>query len=285
MYDNTQLRREIGRYLRTLPDRGLSDRYKKDVRRVLLKFNDHCRDLGVKTVSKVKRETITSFMDKYLSLSASQQVKAACFVRMFLNEFDNEAIRKLRLKTASPSRTHVDWLTPDETHRILESCMTPRQSVLIGAGLLQGLRRVETLRMTVGDAQDALQTGVLRVRGKGHKERAIPLHRRFRVVLSNYLRLPSIGDSSEPLLGIQRTRSEKDLHEFCERFGKKFAFHTMRRTFGRNLWLLGVRLETISELLGHASTDVTRLYLGLDLTDMKQALSMYEMGGKPSQGS
>ena len=49
----------------------------------------------------------------------------------------------------------------------------------------------------------------------------------------------------------------------------------MRRTFGRNLWLLGVQVEVISEILGHSSTDMTRKYLGLNLTDMRKALSCY----------
>jgi integrase len=51
----------------------------------------------------------------------------------------------------------------------------------------------------------------------------------------------------------------------------------MRRTFGRNLWLLGIPIETISELLGHSSSDMTRRYLGLNLTDMRQALARYSV--------
>lgn len=244
----------------------------------LLKFNDHCRELGVKSVTQVRRESILSFVEKYQCMSGSSQRAAACYVRMFLNHFDNKAMRKLKLRVSSTSRVHVDWLTPEETRKVFELYMTPRQSVLIGAGLLQGMRRVETLRVTIKDAQDALATGILRIRGKGYKERAIPLHEHFQAVLGNYLKTLEPGDEARTLLKIQRTKSEEELGEFCLRFGKKFTFHTMRRTFGRNLWLLDVRLETISELLGHESTDMTRLYLGLNLLDMKQALAGYTVG-------
>lgn len=276
-YSNTRLRREIGRYLRTLPDRGLTPRYRQSVRHALLKFHAHCEKRGVTTVSQVDRDTILSFLDRYSGMTASMQTKMACFLRMFLVHLDNKAIRTLKIRTSGPSRVHVDWLTPGETRMIMMTEMTPRQAVLIGAGLLQGMRRIETLRLTVKDTEDALKTGVLRIRGKGYKERAVPLHTQFQGILQTYLRMMEPGEPGEPLLKIRRTRSESDLSEFCSRFGRKFSFHTMRRTFGRNLWLLGVRLETISELLGHSSTDVTRLYLGLDLFDMRVALDGYRL--------
>jgi len=276
-YNNTRLRREIGRYLRTLPDRGLTRRYSQSIRRTLLKFEEHCTERGVKTVERVNRDTIVSFLDTYSGMTASMQRQTACFLRMFLVHFDNRAIRTLKIRTSGPSRVHVDWLTPDETRLIMMTDMTPRQAVLIGAGLLQGMRRIETLRLTVKDTEDALKTGVLRIRGKGYKERAVPLHVQFQGILQTYLRMMEPAGQNDPLIRIRRTRSEEDLSEFCSRFGKKFTFHTMRRTFGRNLWLLGVRLETISELLGHSSTDMTRLYLGLDLLDMRNALSVYRL--------
>lgn len=281
-YDNTRLRREVGRYLRTLPDRGLSERYKQGIRLTLLRFNEHCREQGIKTVRKVKRDTITTFLAKYECWSGSHQRQTACAMRMFLNHFENKAIRKLRIRVTGPSRTHVDWLSPEEAERVFAVTMSLRQSILIGAGLLQGMRRIETIRMTVKDAQEALTSGILRVRGKGYKERAIPLHDSFRFILSNYLSQVELDDRTSTLLGLKRTRSEEELDEFCSRFGKKFTFHTLRRTFGRNLWLLGVRLETVSELLGHSSTDMTRLYLGLDLVDMKKALATYKIGCMPT---
>jgi len=65
--------------------------------------------------------------------------------------------------------------------------------------------------------------------------------------------------------------------DFCKVYRRQFGFHTLRRTFGRNLWLIGQRLETISELLGHTSTDMTRIYIGLNLSDMSKALACYKI--------
>ncbi len=55
--------------------------------------------------------------------------------------------------------------------------------------------------------------------------------------------------------------------------------HTLRRTGGRKLWLAGVAVETVSEILGHATLDQTVKYLGIGISDMARAqevLAKYE---------
>ena len=51
-----------------------------------------------------------------------------------------------------------------------------------------------------------------------------------------------------------------------------FTNHTLRRTFGRLLWLAGVPIEKISEILGHADTKTTLLYLELNMEDQADAM-------------
>ena len=101
------------------------------------------------------------------------------------------------------------------------------------------------------------------------------MHLGLAEALRAYLDRHSGLAESDPILGFGRSRSDDVLKAFCLRYGKKFSHHTLRRTFGRNLWLRGIPIETISELLGHVSTDMTRLYLGLNLTDMRKAISEY----------
>ena len=57
-------------------------------------------------------------------------------------------------------------------------------------------------------------------------------------------------------------------------YAMKFDFsnHTLRRTFGRRQWKLGTPIETIAEMLGHESIDMTRRYLGLNLTDQERPM-------------
>lgn len=79
----------------------------------------------------------------------------------------------------------------------------------------------------------------------------------------------------DPVISVSEDWAAELVVRFSLRFGRRFSTHTLRRTFGRNLWLRGIPIETIAELMGHSSTDTTRLYLGLNISDMRKAISEY----------
>jgi len=278
MYDNSRMNREISRYLKTMTEEeDLSRRYVGANRCLLKKFRLLCQAKGINTVNQVDLETARSFLkDGYSKGSSSWQVQTATIIRRFLRHYDNPVAGKLKIKANGTSRTRIDWLTPEECQRIFDTDMQPDQSVLIGAGLLQGLRRKETIRITVGEVRQALASKILSVKGKTGP-RSIPLHRDFQAILERYLAGKVLSDE-QLLLNMKETKSDDRLAEFSQRFGKKFTFHTLRRSFGRNLWLLGIPIETIGELYGHASVDMTRQYLGVGITDMGKALAIYSFG-------
>jgi len=64
------------------------------------------------------------------------------------------------------------------------------------------------------------------------------------------------------------------LETWCKIAGinKKVGTHTMRRTCATILYKKGVELLTISKILGHSSTDITRRYIGIDEKDIKKGL-------------
>lgn len=64
------------------------------------------------------------------------------------------------------------------------------------------------------------------------------------------------------------------LQKWCKKAGihKKVGTHTMRRSCATILYKKGVELLTISKILGHSSTDITRRYIGIDEKDIKKGL-------------
>ncbi|MGP8214859.1 MAG: tyrosine-type recombinase/integrase [Bacteroidia bacterium] len=64
------------------------------------------------------------------------------------------------------------------------------------------------------------------------------------------------------------------LQIWCKRAGidKKVGTHTMRRSCATILYKKGVELLTISKILGHSSTEITRRYIGIDEKDIKKGL-------------
>jgi integrase len=64
------------------------------------------------------------------------------------------------------------------------------------------------------------------------------------------------------------------MNDWCKAAGitKRVGTHTMRRTCATILYKKGVELLTISKILGHSNTDITRRYIGIDERDIKKGL-------------
>jgi integrase len=76
------------------------------------------------------------------------------------------------------------------------------------------------------------------------------------------------------MLGFERSTANRELEEFSKAFGKRISHHDLRRTCGRNWFLAGANITVISELMGHSSEDMTRIYLGLNVSDMRRVMEM-----------
>jgi integrase len=271
----TRLGRSISLYLRELEGKGLTEKYIHEQGRQLRLFRKFCQDRGVNAPSRISPELVREWILRFDNMSVTYQKIAEVILRTFLKFVENEAYHHVKVKLRGLPRMNVDWLTPNETEAVLGAPMTPVEAVLIRAGLLQGLRRVEVSRMTVHDAQIALQMRVLGVKGKGGRARPVPLHMGFAEALRAYLDRLLEADGAAPLIPITEDWAAELVARFSVRFGRRFTTHTLRRTFGRNLWLRGIPIETIAELMGHSSTDTTRLYLGLNISDMRKAIAEY----------
>ena len=275
-YLDTRIKRVASQYIHHMEDSNLSLEYINEARRILCAFRGFLEGEGIFGISRVRSGHLKDFLSRLDGYSASYQRYNFSVLRGFLLFGNNAHALKYRLRVSGTSRERVDWLSSEETEQVLATPMTAREGMLIRGGLLQGLRRIEIVRMTAKDATSALLSRVLTVHGKGGKTRSIPIHPGFVQALEAYLR-DSLHEANMPLLGIGKTRAAAVVVEFSLRFGRRFSTHTLRRTFGRNLWLKGVDVLTISELMGHSSVDVTRRYLGINITDMRKAISEYEI--------
>lgn len=138
------------------------------------------------------------------------------------------------------------------------------------------------LRMTELD----LAAGLVRVRGKGRKERIVPVGREACQALAAWLPertavLRAAGtDSAALFLGRRGTSlSVRSVHRIVLRYllqsglGKKITPHGLRHSFATHLLSAGADLRAIQELLGHARLSTTQRYthVGLD-----QVMAVYD---------
>ena len=143
-------------------------------------------------------------------------------------------------------------------------------SVLYGAGL----RIDEALSMNVADLP---QGGFWRVRGKGNKERQIPVIKPLQDVLDTYMSVhPYAGDKTAPLFPGQRS---KRLNQgVAQRFMRQVRVslglpetatpHALRHSFATHLLQNGANLREIQDLLGHASLSTTQRYTDVNAAEL-----------------
>jgi len=147
--------------------------------------------------------------------------------------------------------------------------------LLYGAGLRVG-------ELVATDMDDlSLSQRLLRVRGKGRKERLVPFGRRAAAALRRYLphraRWRSSPDSdAEPLFVNQRggRLSDRSVRRALSAAVARTADlhhlhpHALRHAFATHLLEAGMDLRAIQELLGHSSLATTQMYTGVDLAHL-----------------
>ena len=133
-----------------------------------------------------------------------------------------------------------------------------------------GLRISEALSLT---GSDAPLPEVLRITGKGGKERIVPVIDVARDAVDAYLRLcPYDANDSAPLFRAVRggALTPRPIQKVMEQARLQMGLpatatpHAMRHSFATHLLMAGGDLRTIQELLGHASLSTTQAYTAVD---------------------
>ncbi len=135
-----------------------------------------------------------------------------------------------------------------------------------------GLRIAEALALNVRDAPLPGADAMLRVVGKGSKERIVPVLPAVREAIGAWLRLHPDRQPASPLfLGARGKRldaavAQKVLRDFRRLHGlpEHATPHALRHSFATHLLAGGADLRSIQDLLGHASLSTTQRYTAVD---------------------
>jgi len=177
-------------------------------------------------------------------------------------------------------------LSRDEVARLLREPKGTEPRPLRDRALLEimyacGLRASETISLQLGDID--LEEGVLRARGKGSKERLVPIGRQAVAALRVYClrgRPELVGAGAETRLFVNRRGSgltRQGLYEIVQGHARgagledKMSPHTLRHTFATHLLAGGCDLRSLQEMLGHADLATTQVYTHLSAERLKDA--------------
>ena len=169
-------------------------------------------------------------------------------------------------------------LSRDEVARLLEQPKGTSPAALRDRALLEtmyacGLRASEAIGLELSELD--LEGGILRARGKGSKERIVPVGGKAIDALHAYL------ERGRPkLVGVRLERrvflnlrggglSRQGLYKIVRRHAraagleKRMSPHTLRHTFATHLLTGGCDLRSLQEMLGHADIGTTQIYTHL----------------------
>ena len=174
-----------------------------------------------------------------------------------------------------------------------EDFLTERNSLIILMFYACGLRLAELVGIDRSDFSADYTS--LRVRGKGDKQRMVPILEFLREKILHYLGLierQNICISSEKALflthkgkRISRTAVYRTVQEELDRAGVqgKKSPHVLRHTFATHLLNGGADMREIQELLGHASLQATQVYTHNSIARLREIYAKAhprEKGGK-----
>ncbi len=171
-------------------------------------------------------------------------------------------------------KTLPSVLTIGEVHRLIGAIKQYRNAAYFWTVYSLGLRLEEGLHLQVGDL-DAQRMMVHVHRGKGAKDRYLPLPKRTLTILREYwathrhptLLFPAIGRNKKAASSTSRPMDATTVQGCMKRvvkqlgFRKKISIHTLRHSVATHLFEAGVSLRWLQKFLGHSSLQTTLIYL------------------------
>ncbi len=273
-------------------ERGLSrntlDAYRTD----LLQYGRFLEQKGVSAV-EARSADVADFLtglangNGKAASPATIHRKAAC-LRSFYRHLRREGVRDsdptASLTAPRRGRKLPQVLTRGEIERLLSQPGGSEPTAVRDRALLElmyacGLRASEAIALEVADVD--LEDQVLRARGKGSKERVVPIGQSAARAVRAYLergRRELVGTRPERHLFVNfrgGVLTRQGLYKIVRRHAQsagladRMSPHTLRHTFATHLLAGGCDLRSVQEMLGHADVATTQLYTHLSSQRLK----------------
>jgi integrase/recombinase XerD len=262
----------------------------------LLSFAGFCADPGGSSLAKATAETVGRYL-QYLQetrkLEISSMLRNVATLKAFFKFATGRGLAAVNPMELM-DRPHQWKKLPDVLGRqqitaLLKAVDPEHRLALRDRAILElfyacGLRASELAELTLTDLH--LDLGIVRVIGKGRKERIVPIGGPATDALQEYL-----TKLRPALLAVKTSRAKQTNRVFVSRSGgpitrivlwqlvRKMARkaglrqihpHTLRHTFATHLLSGGADLRVVQELLGHADVGTTQIYTHVDADRLKE---------------
>lgn len=279
---------------RGLAPRTITEAYGYPLRRVFLPF---CAERGVTAPDQVTRRLLDVLSSRLLEEGGSRGKLSKFTVHSYLtaiNAFlswarkEGEVSAGVQAQRPRLPKHLVETLTRDEIQRLEDAATNERDKLIVRILADTGVRVSELTALRVGDVVDESRRVFLRVRGKGDKERIVPLLPALGRRLRRYAQKTRPADvvTDRIFLSLRRrpggdyeplTRSGVDqlLHALADRarVEKPVHAHVFRHSFATYSLTRGMNPVQLAQILGHSSLAmIQNVYSHLSAQDAYEAI-------------
>jgi integrase/recombinase XerC len=253
-------------------------------------FYNFLQDRGQADIHKVNKLVLRAFLSHLLGQGTKKNSvsrKLAC-LRSFFKFLRREGLlqKDVTSLVASPKKEKKlpTFLPIDELFQLLEtpdtkSVLGLRDKAILEVFYASGIRVSELVSLTVNDINS--EQRMIKVKGKGKKERLVFLNSKADMTLKEYLaRRPELlGDKTCKILFLNRfgnPLSDRAVRNLVYKYVRQCALkrhispHALRHTFATHLLDAGADLRMIQELLGHASLSTTQRYTHVSIDKLME---------------
>jgi integrase/recombinase XerD len=276
-------------------ERGLSrntlEAYRSDLQQFGEFLGRHSLDplrVGPRELAAFISEMADGHDGRPAAAPATLQRKIACLRSFYRHLRREQVIEHDPTSELRPPRSRARLpkvLSRDEVAQLLAQPKGTSPPALRDRALLEtmyacGLRASEAISLEL--TQLDLEAGILRTRGKGSKERIVPIGSQAIAALKAYLnrgRPPLVGLREEPHVFVNQRGSglsRQGLYKIVQRHARtagldqRMSPHTLRHTFATHLLSGGCDLRSLQEMLGHADIGTTQIYTHLSAGRLRE---------------
>ncbi|MEM1012186.1 MAG: tyrosine recombinase XerC [Planctomycetota bacterium] len=257
------------------------------------------------------QETVRDFLS-YLhaqnytkSTTARKLATMRSFYKFLIKRGSCEVSPMVGIRTPKQEKRLPKCLDLDEVQRLLDApddteLLGSRDKAMLEVLYSSGIRVSELVELGMSDID--LDEGILRVCGKGRKDRLTPIGSQAILAVRHYLQMRDInpddptatsGVTADSRIFLNKhgeplsTRSvRRKLDKYLQMVGLDpgISPHTLRHSFATHLLNNGADLRSVQELLGHQSLSTTQVYTHLTTDRMKEAYdAAHPRSGSPEQ--
>lgn len=288
-----QWQRYLQEFLTSLNiERNLSENTIQSYKYDLTRYLEYLDDQKIHSPAEVTADSIRKFVAllRRYDLKPSSIARNFSAIRMFhrflITEDVTEKDPTAVLETPKAPQKLPDILDYNEIEAILNAIVPEDSYKLRDRAMFEilyacGLRVSELINLQRNDIFEDQQ--IIRIIGKGNKERVVPIGKTALYWLRRYLHdgrpnFATAGRSKDYIFLNNRGRNLsrmgvwKKLQQYVELAGidKKVTPHTFRHSFATHLLEGGADLRAVQEMLGHTDISTTQIYTHLDQSYLKE---------------